>query len=152
MSAAAASPPPAPAEVLAVAAVPAAPLPRGFRLLVMREFVSQAAPSAFAIIEQQVVRAPSRPLRHGLAFALAFRPEVVAWLSFHLGRPAARGPDGAAVRNPRWPELSWHKAPRSWPDGAATLEWSADILFAEEATRTAFARQFATLLGIGADG
>ncbi|MFG1347451.1 hypothetical protein V5F59_21370 [Xanthobacter autotrophicus DSM 431] len=142
MKAPAPSPASAPAECLAVRAVAATPLPQGFRVLVMREFLSDDGPSAFAVIEQQVLRAPPRPLRHGLAFALAFRPEVVAWLSFHLGKPAARGPQGAAVRNPLWPALAWDKAPRTWPDGTRTIEWSADIRFPADAPHLAFARQF----------
>ncbi|QRG07949.1 hypothetical protein EZH22_06215 [Xanthobacter dioxanivorans] len=141
--------PPVHAEPTAVHAVPAAPLEAGFRLLVMREFAAAAAPASFAVIEQRLLRPPPRQIRHGIAFALAFRPEVMAFLGFHLGRPAVPGPDGARARNPLWPRLAWHKQARPWPDDTLTTEWNADILFPQETARAAFAHQFhAELAGI----
>lgn len=134
---------------VAVHAVPAVALAHGFRMLVLRELADGDGPAGFAVIEQALVRPPPRTIRHGVAFALAFRPEVVAFLSFHLGRPGARGPDGLPRRNPRWPALSWHRAERVWPDGAHSIEWSVDILFAQENDRAAFARQFHAALAGG---
>ncbi|MDI4665165.1 hypothetical protein K9U40_12615, partial [Xanthobacter autotrophicus] len=137
-----------PPSALAVHAVPATALEHGFRVLVLRELAAGAGdgplagPAGFAVIAQGLVRPPPRQIRHGIAFALAFRPEVVAFLSFHLGRPGTRGPDDLPQRNPRWPTLSWHRAERAWPDGMRSIEWSADILFARDEDRAAFARQF----------
>lgn len=133
---------PAHEAAVSVHAVPAIVLDHGFRLLVLRELAAGDGPAGFAVIEQGLLRPPPRTIRHGVAFALAFRPEVVAFLSFHLGRPGARGPDGLPQRNPRWPTLAWHRAERAWPAGALSIEWSADILFAQEEDRAAFARQF----------
>lgn len=131
------------AGAAAVHAVPATRLDQGFRILVLRELAAaEAGPAGFAVIEQALLRPPPRQIRHGVAFALAFRPEVVAFLSFHLGRPGDRGPDELPRRNPRWPSLSWHRAERAWPDGVRSIEWSADILFPREEDRAAFARQF----------
>lgn len=132
---------------VAVHGVPAVALEHGFRLLVLRELAAGDGPAGFAVIEQALVRPPPRTIRHGVAFALAFRPEVVAFLTFHLGRPGKRGADDLPLRNPRWPTLSWHRAERLWPDGAHSIEWSADILFAQEEDRAAFARQFHAALG-----
>ena len=153
MSAPGRPPPPAAAsshgEAVAIHAVPALALEHGFRVLVLRELAAGDGPAGFAVIEQALVRPPPRAIRHGVAFALAFRPEVVAFLSFHLGRPGERGPDDLPRRNPRWPSLSWHRAVRAWPDGAFSIEWSADILFARDDDRAAFARQFAAALAGG---
>lgn len=130
----------------AIHAVPAAQLDAGFRVLVMREMMVGDGPSAFAVIEQSVLRRPPRQIRHGIAFALAFQPQVMDWLTARIGRPAQRDRD-AIVRNPLWPELAWHRQARDWPDGTRTTEWSADILFAEADIREAFASCFRTLLG-----
>lgn len=127
----------------AIAAVPALALANGFRLLVMRELALDDGPPAYAVIGQTLVRPPPRTIRHGVAFALAFGPEVMAWLTAALGRPAWRDASGAIARNPRWPGLGWHRASRRWPGGTLTTEWSADILFPEEAGRAAFALAFA---------
>lgn len=137
-------------EAVAIHAVPALVLEHGFRVLVLRELAAGAGPAGFAVIEQGLVRPPPRTIRHGVAFALAFRPEVVAFLSFHLGRPGERGPDGLPRRNPRWPALSWHRAERIWPDGTHSIEWSADILFAQADDHAVFARQFRAALAGGA--
>lgn len=137
---------PGPDDPSAIAACAATPLPQGFRLLVMRELSTGDGPPGYAVIGQSLLRAPPRTIRHGVAFALAFGPDAVAWLSARFGRPAARGPDGATARNPRWPVLSWHRAERTWPDGTRTIEWSADILFAHSADRSAFAAYFAAAL------
>ncbi|GLI20913.1 hypothetical protein GGQ86_001102 [Xanthobacter flavus] len=130
----------------AVAAVPALPIAGGFRLLVMRELVLDDGPPAYAVIGQTLVRAPPRSIRHGVAFALAFGPDMMAWLNQALGRPAWRDASGETQRNPRWPALGWHRAPRTWPGGTLTTEWSADILFPEEADRAGFALAFAEAL------
>lgn len=130
----------------AVAAVPADPIPGGFRLLVMRELALDDGPPAYAVIGQALVRSPPRSIRHGVAFALAFGPEVMAWLNTALGRPAWRDAAGETQRNPRWPALQWHRAPRDWPGGTVTTEWSADILFPQEPDRTAFGLAFAEAL------
>lgn len=129
----------------AIAAVPASRIDGGYRLLVMRELAAGGGPPGFAVIGQSVLRAPPRTIRHGVAFALAFRPEAMAWLSAYLGRPSLRGEEGA-VRNPRWPSLAWHRAARDWPDGTHTTEWSADILFPLPADGAAFAEAFAEAL------
>ncbi|ABS67344.1 conserved hypothetical protein [Xanthobacter versatilis] len=139
---------PAHEAAVAVHAVPALVLKHGFRLLVLRELAAGDGPAGFAVIEQALLRPPPRTIRHGVAFALAFRPEVVAFLTFHLGRPGTRGPDDLPLRNPHWPALSWHRAERLWSDGARSIEWSADILFAREDDCSAFARQFHSALGI----
>lgn len=136
-------------EAVAIHSVPALVLEHGFRVLVLRELAAGDGPPGFAVIEQALVRPPPRTIRHGVAFALAFRPEVVAFLSFHLGRPGDRGPDDLPRRNPRWPSLSWHREERAWPDGARSIEWSADIRFAREDDRAAFARQFHAALAGG---
>lgn len=125
----------------AVHAVAALPLAAGFRLLVMREMAMGGGPSAFAVIDQPLLRPPPRQIRHGIAFALAFRPQVMDWLAARLGRPSQRS-GGGAVRNPAWPELAWHRQARDWPDGTRTTEWSADILISDAAAREAFGRHF----------
>ncbi|MFG1265271.1 MULTISPECIES: hypothetical protein [Xanthobacter] len=131
----------------AIAAVPVIPIAGGFRLLVMRELALDEGPPAYAVIGQTLLRAPPRSIRHGVAFALAFGPEVMAWLNQALGRPAWRDASGETQRNPRWPSLQWHRAPRAWPGGTRTTEWSSDILFPDEADRAAFALAFADALG-----
>jgi hypothetical protein len=130
----------------AIAAVPAEAIAGGFRLLVMRELALDDGPPAYAVIGQTLVRSPPRSIRHGVAFALAFGPEMMAWLNQAVGRPAWRDAAGETRRNPRWPSLSWHRAPRDWLGGTRTTEWSADILFPDEADRAAFALAFAEAL------
>lgn len=132
-----------------ISAQPAVPLERGFRLLVMRQFLSAEGPPAFAVIEQGLVRAPLRPARHGLAFAIAFRPEVVAWLSGELGRPSQRDAAGLPCRNPAWPQTCWRQDARAWPDEIRTIDWSVDAVFPQEAAWRAFeARWRGRLLGV----
>lgn len=120
-------------------AVPAQWLERGFRLLTLRELHAEATPPAFAWIEQRLLRTPERLGRHGLYFGNAFRPEIMAWLIAHLGRPSVRdNDDGPARRNTSWPELAWHSETREWPEGFRTTEWFVDVTFPEEAHWTVF--------------
>lgn len=137
-----AAPAPHPAEPTSIVAVPALLVPNGFRLLVMREFTSASAPSAFAMIEQRLLRPPTRAVRHGLAFALAFTPEAMTTLGHHLGRPSLPGPDDRRVRNPLWPRLAWHREVGRWPDETPTIEWSADILLPDDGAAADFDRWF----------
>jgi hypothetical protein len=125
-------------DATSIHAVPADRTAHGFRLLVLREFRTETAPPAFASIEQRLLRSPERLNRHGLSFAKAFLPEVVGWLSEHLGRPSVREGDGPPDRNPRWPTLSWHGKSRLWPDGTATIEWSVEVTFQDEISASAF--------------
>lgn len=137
-----------PPESASVHAVPARRLERGFRLLTLREFRNIGEPSAFAFIEQRLLRAPQRPGRHGLFFANTFLPEIMAWLNQQLGRPSVRADTGQVHRNGRWPAMTWHGEDRAWPDGARTVEWFADVTFPEQASWTAFQRQWhARLMG-----
>ncbi len=135
-----------PDDPTAIAAVPAIPIAGGFRLLVMRELALDDGPPAYAVIGQTLVRPPPRSIRHGVAFALAFGPELMAWLNQALGRSAWRDEAGETQRNPRWPALHWHRAARTWPGGTLTTEWSVDIRFPQEADRAAFALAFADAL------
>ncbi|MFS8036560.1 hypothetical protein ACI7BZ_06255 [Xanthobacter sp. AM11] len=134
------------AEPTAVHTVPALQLAAGFRVLVMRELASGDGPSAFAVIDQALLRPPPRQIRHGLAFALAFRPQVMDWLAARLGRPGTRAGAAPAIRNPHWPRLAWHQCGRDWADGTRSTEWSADILFPDAGARAAFGLHFQTLL------
>lgn len=146
--------PAAHAEATAIHPVPAVLEPQGFRLLVMRELqLEEGAPPAFALMEQGLLRLPHRLNRHSLFFANTFRPEIFAWLSAELGRPSQRDGAGLARRNPRWPALAWHRAPRAWPDGAASVEWSVSVHFPEAACWSAFRTRWqARLDGLGAPG
>lgn len=134
--------PPDHAEAVAIHAVPAALEPSGFRLLVLREFPMAEGPPAFALIDQHLLRAPHRLARHGVSFALTFRPEVMADLSAAIGRPCVRDGAGRAARNPRWPCFGWSRAPRSWSDGTDTVEWWARVDFADPAAWSAFRTRF----------
>ena len=126
-------------EASAIHAVPAQWLERGFRLLVLRELHTETTPPAFAWIEQQLMRTPERLSRHGLFFGNTFRPEVMAWLIEHLGRPSVRDKeDGPARRNASWPDLAWHRENRDWPEGLRTTEWFVDVIFPMEAHWTVF--------------
>jgi hypothetical protein len=129
-------------EPAAIHAVAAEPLDRGFRLLVLREFPAEAEPSAYARIDQTLLRAPERQGRHGLSFATAFRPEIVAWLSDDLGRPTLHDASGRPHRNPRWPHLAWRRADRSWPDGVRTVEWFVEVEFHDAAAWARFRRRW----------
>ncbi|HZM06871.1 MAG TPA: hypothetical protein VFC11_00235 [Methylocella sp.] len=129
-------------EATAIHAVPALWLERGFRLLVLREFHTEAQPPAFAWIEQHVLRTPQRLSRHGLSFASTFLPEIMAWLSEHLGRPSLRASTGEPYRNSRWPSSAWHGEERLWPDAIHTIEWFADVIFQDEASWTAFQQRW----------
>ncbi|MFG1403252.1 hypothetical protein [Xanthobacter sediminis] len=130
----------------AVHAVPAELGPSGFRLLVMREFRAPDGPPGFALLEQYLLRAPHRLNRHGIAFALTFRPEVMAGLSEAIGRPALRDDAGRVGRNPRWPQLRWCAEQRHWADGTETAEWWAKVDFPDAAGWTAFRARFACRL------
>lgn len=121
-----------------ISAQPATLQEQGFRLLVLRQFPRPPAPPAFAVIEQAIVRSPLRPNRHGMAFAIAFRPEIVAWLSDRLGRPSVHDGNGRALRNPLWPQPDWTCADRMWADGTSTLEWSVEVRFPEAGSWQAF--------------
>lgn len=109
-------------ESTCVHAVPSQQLPRGFRLLTLREFRNVTTPPAFAWVEQRLLRTPQRLGRHGLFFANTFRPEIMAWLSQLLGRPSVRTDAGQGRRNALWPAMAWHGEDRVWPDGARTVE------------------------------
>jgi hypothetical protein len=137
-------------EATAIHAVPAVAIAGGFRLVVMRELRTDSGTPAFAFIEQRLVRSPERRNRHGVSFALAFRPEIMAWLIEDLGRPAERDAQGGVRANARWPRLTWFEAHREWADGVRTVEWFADISFQDDASRCAFARVWhARLMGEG---
>jgi hypothetical protein len=124
-------------------AVPAQWLERGFRLLVLRELHTESRPPAFAWIEQRLLRTPERLSRHGLYFGNTFRPEVMAWLSAHLGRPSVRdNDDGPARRNASWPDLAWHSEDHEWAEGLRTTEWFADVVFPVETDWAAFRQRW----------
>ncbi|MBO0751538.1 MAG: hypothetical protein J2P53_05480 [Bradyrhizobiaceae bacterium] len=130
-------------EVSDIHAVPAQWLERGFRLLTLRELHNDTTPPAFAFIEQQLLRTPERRGRHGLYFGNTFRPEVMAWLVEHLGRPSRRERDDSpARRNASWPQLSWCSESRQWPEGQRTTEWFVDVVFPVEAHWTVFRRHW----------
>jgi hypothetical protein len=140
-------------EATAIHAVPAVRTERGFRLLVLREFRAADAPPAFALIGQEILRSPERRNRHGVSFALAFRPDIMDWLIATLGRPSQREGNGDAQRNPRWPKFAWHCEDRTWPDGIATIEWYADVAFQDDAAWSAFAAHWSARLdGISEGG
>lgn len=138
-------------EATAIHAVPVEETAKGFRLLVMREFQSGAAPSAFAMIEQHLLRSPQRQNRHGLSFACALLPEVVAWLSDYLGRPSSRDGEGRLMRNPRWPTLLWSREDHNWPEGVATIEWFGEAVFQDEDSWRAFREHWRVRLAGGRD-
>lgn len=131
-----------PDEATAIHAVPARWLECGFRLLILRELRTENEPPAFAWIEQLLLRTPQRLTRHGLFFGLAFRPEIMAWLSEHLGRPSLREGTGKPYRNPLWPVSAWHGEPRPWPGGTQTIEWFVDVVFQDQASWTAFRQRW----------
>ncbi len=131
-----------PAEAASIDAVQAQWLERGFRLLTLRELHTGKEPPAFAWIEQHFLRAPQRLSRHGLYFASAFLPEIMAWLSESLGRPSLREANGKPYRNALWPVLSWHSEHRLWPGGGRTIEWFVDVIFQDEASWTAFQQRW----------
>lgn len=133
---------PLPPEAASVHAIPVRRLERGFRLLTLREFRNLGQPSAFAFIEQRLLRRPQRRGRHGLFFANTFRPEIMAWLSQQLGRPSIRTDTGQVHRNALWPAMTWHGEDRVWPDGVRTVEWFADVTFPEETSWAAFQQQW----------
>lgn len=137
--------PPPHGEPAAIHAVPAELGPSGFRLLALREF-REAGPPAFALVEQHLLRAPHRLNRHGVSFALTFRPEVMAALSALIGRPCVRDGAGRPARNPLWPGLGWQSAPRTWADGTRTVEWCANVHFPDAAAWSAFRARFALRL------
>lgn len=135
----------------AIQAVPARLGPSGFRLLLLREFTGDG-PSGFALIEQRLMRAPHRLNRHGLSFALTFRPDVMAELSGLIGRPSVRAGTAPATRNPLWPTFAWHRADRMWADGTATVEWSVDVHFTDATAWARFRAHFAHHLSAGGAG
>ncbi len=124
-------------------ALPAQWLERGFRLLMLRQLHAGTTPPAFARIEQRLLRTPERLSRHGLYFACTFRPEIMTWLSEHLGRPSVRqGEDGSARRNASWPDLKWHGESREWMEGHRTTEWFVDVIFPIETHWTLFQQRW----------
>jgi len=125
-----------------IAPRPSVARPRGFRLLVLRQFLRPSAPPAIAFIDQSIFRRPDRPVRHGISFELTFLPEIVAWLIEQVGRPGLRAASGKPVRNPDWPALSWHSEQRLWPDGTETVEWFAEAEFPDEAVWAAFRKDW----------
>lgn len=125
-------------EATAIHAVPAAMLARSFTILVLRQFEEAGAPPAFAFIEQHILRAPQRNARHGMFFSATFLPEIMAWLGARLGRPSLRDGAGTPRRNPRWPVINWSGEGQLWPDGTRTIEWRAEIAFAEDETSLLF--------------
>ena len=129
-------------EATAVQAVPAQRIARGFRLLVLREIRTEKAPPAFAFIEQRLLRSPDRRNRHGVSFATAFLPDVVAWLSGHFGRPSLREGEGPPHRNALWPTLQWYRESRLWTDGTNSIEWFAEIMFRDETSASAFEQRW----------
>lgn len=132
-------------EPTAIHAVPAELRPAGFRVLLLREFRIDGPPG-FALVEQHLLRLPHRLNRHGVSFALTFRPEVMAGLSADIGRPSARDGAGRVARNPRWPTFGWCSRPRSWPDGTTTVEWLAEVAFPGAEDWAAFCARFAERL------
>jgi hypothetical protein len=130
-------------------AVPSQALAQGFRLLTLREFRQPPGPSAFAWIEQRLLRAPQRLGRHGLFFASTFRPEIMAWLSGQLGRPSIRT-DAGPRRNALWPAMTWLGEDRMWADGMRTVEWFVDVNFPDQPSWAAFQQQWRSRL-MGAD-
>ncbi len=138
-----------------VRAVPALILDRGVRLLVLREFRDLGQPPSLAWIQQSILRDVHRVQRHGIFFGCTFRPDIMQWLSELLGRPSlhpADYPASPAYRNPSWPTFSWHQENRMWDDDIQTIEWSADIVFIDQASFDAFiARWQDRLTGHGAE-
>lgn len=129
-------------EATAIHAVPVREIPRGFRLLVMRQLHAATEPPGFALIEQHLMRTPERRGRHSVFFARAFLPEIMAWLGECLGRAASRDVQGLPQRNPRWPVTTWHAEERLWPDGTRSTEWHIDVAFPDEASWIAFSQQW----------
>lgn len=132
-------------EPAAIHAVPAELAPSGFRVLVLREF-REDGPPAFAVMEQYLLRPPHRLNRHGVSFALTFQAEVMAGLLEDIGRPSARDGEGRVVRNARWPGFRWRSLPRAWSDGAATVEWWAEVAFPQVEDWAGFRARFAERL------
>jgi len=128
----------APLQPTAIHAFPAELCDCGFRLLMMRQFNAGAVPPAFAIIDQRLMRMPERRGRHGVSFAATFLPEVMSWLIDHLGPPSLHDASGRAHRNPRWPVVRWHDEELTWPSGAVTVEWFAEVAFQDHASWLAF--------------
>lgn len=122
----------------AVHAVPAQLRDCGFRLLMIRQFDAGAVPPAFAIVEQRLMRMPQQRGRQGVAFAATFLPEVMSWLVAHLGPPSLHDASGRTHRNPRWPVVRWHDEELTWPSGAVTVEWFAEVAFQDHASWMAF--------------
>lgn len=140
-------------EATAIHAVPAQWRERGFRLLVLRELLSDHEPPAFALIAQRLLRRPQRLTRHGLFFGRAFAPDVMAWLTDQLGRPAQHDEAGKPIRNARWPVSTWHREPRLWPGGGRSVEWFVDVAFPDDASWAAFRQRWdARLMGEETEG
>ncbi len=121
--------------------VPAEPMRLGFRLLVLRCYANDGAPPSFAWIGQRIFRTPERASRHGLHFGLAFRPDVMSWLTERFGRPSIVDEERPR-RNPRWPKTSWRCVERHWPEAVITTEWLAETLFASQDDADAFCEEW----------
>jgi hypothetical protein len=130
------------AEATSIHALPARMLERGFRFLLLREYPTDGRPSAFAFIDQSLMRSPERSASHGLWFAGAFLPDIVAWLSDELGHPSLHDDAGKPYRNPRWPRQDWRPEERRCPDGARTVEWSIEVTFDDDRCRARFQRRW----------
>jgi len=127
----------APLQPTAIHAMAAELRDCGFRLLMIRQFDAGAVPPAFAIIDQHLMRMPERR-GHGVLFAATFLPDVMAWLIDHLGPPSLHDASGRTHRNPRWPVVRWHDEELTWPSGAVTAEWFAEVAFQDHASWLAF--------------
>lgn len=126
---------PAPAEWIA----------KGFRLLVLRCYHHVCAPPSFACIEQLIFRTPERSSRHGLHFGLAFRPEIVSWLTERFGRPSMAD-QNRPYRNPQWPLAKWRSSERNWPGDVLTTEWLAEVTFSTQEHADAFGERWSKRL------
>jgi hypothetical protein len=128
-----------------VRAVPAQMLDRGFRLLVLREFREADQPPALALIQQNILRDVHRLQRHGIFFSCTFLPDITQWLNELLGRASLHPPDypeSPAFRNPAWPTFHWRPESRLWDEGISTIEWRAEVAFADQASFEAFAARW----------
>ncbi len=124
-----------------VHSIPAQRLDRGFSLLVLREFREADQPPSLAWIQQSILRDVHRIQRHGIFFGCTFLPDIMQWLSDLLGRPSlhpADYPASPAYRNEAWPTFHWHRENRIWEGGIETVEWHADVIFADQASFEAF--------------
>jgi len=124
-----------------VRAVPAQILERGVRLLVLREFRPADQPPSLAWIQQYILRDVHRVQRHGIFFGCTFLPDIMEWMTSLLGRYSLHPenyPASPAYRNPAWPSFRWHPESHFWDADIQTVEWHADVIFADRASFEAF--------------